>query len=292
MNISALMQGTRKLMLAVLVLLPAPLLMGASNPAAQRAHATTGSGLMATSIPLWHSPTGTASLSWQAATTTLTVTINLTGLAPNSVHPAHIHSGMCGQNGPAKYMLRPIRADRYGNASSTTVIRNVSDGIPPGGWSINIHNGPGMTQSSVAARNQDALIACGNIFNPNAYSGFDQTTSLQFVPTADVNQMAYGFANLYIRSNTLYVEVYLRNLEPFSTHAAHIHYGSCEHQGGVAYMLHDVQVDANGDGASFTAISGISSIPTSGWYLNAHMGDSSQLGTQTGFDPIACGDIS
>jgi hypothetical protein len=288
-RISALTQGTWKLVLAALVLLPAPLLMGASNPNT-RPHAMNG-GMMSTSVALWHLPTGTASLSWKASTGMLTVTLTLTGLAPSSIHPAHIHAGMCNGNGPAKYTLNAVRADMYGNGNSTTTLRNISGGIPPGGWSINVHNGPGMTQSSYAPRNQDAVIACAAIVNSNGYYSGDQTMCAQFHPTMDADQMAYGYANMWIQNNTLYVELYMRNLEPFSEHAAHIHTGSCERQGGVVHMLHDVQVDSNGNGSSFTAVSGVSSIPASGWYINTHLGNSSEIGTQTGFDPIACADI-
>lgn len=33
----------------------------------------------------------------------------------------------------------------------------------------------------------------------------------------------------------------------------------------------------------------VSSIPTSGWYVNVHRG--TMLATQTGFDPISCGNV-
>src|SRR5262245_54901 len=42
-----------------------------------------------------HSPLGTVQLDWNRVNRGLTVHISLTGLAPKSVHPAHIHLGSC-----------------------------------------------------------------------------------------------------------------------------------------------------------------------------------------------------
>jgi hypothetical protein len=39
-----------------------------------------------------------------------------------------------------------------------------------------------------------------------------------------------------------------------------------------------------------TTINNVTSIPSSGWYVNVH--HSTVLSTQTGFDPIACGDVT
>ena len=119
----------------------------------------------------------------------------------------------------------------------------------------------------------------------------DENMFMPLHPTADSNEAAIGYATMWVQNHTLYVEVYVYNLMPFSDHAAHIHYGSCQSQGGIAYTLRDVVANANGFGAGYTAISGVSSIPSSGWYVNVHQGDSMELGNQTGFDPIACGNI-
>lgn len=275
-----------KLVLASLLLLPAPLLMGASQPNPPTYQ------LMNTSIGLYHVPYGTASLTWRAATKTLIVTIQLTGLAPRSIHPAHIHQGYnCNSNGPIKYALNPLYADASGNATSLTLITNVMYGIPSSGWYVNVHNGPGLTRTSAGATNQFGAIACGEVSGSGMSYYGDENTFLPMHPTSDANEAASGYANMWVQNNTLYVEVFVSNLVPFSDHAAHIHYGSCQSQGGIAHMLHDVVANANGYGTSYTMISGVSSIPASGWYLNVHQGMGMELANQTGFDPIVCGDI-
>src|SRR5260370_14999316 len=57
------------------------------------------------SATLKHVPTGTANLRWNPSTHTLTVKLSLTGLAPNSTHPSHIHAGSCGTQVPVGYTL-------------------------------------------------------------------------------------------------------------------------------------------------------------------------------------------
>ncbi|MGH2481590.1 MAG: hypothetical protein ACRDHW_18205 [Ktedonobacteraceae bacterium] len=39
-----------------------------------------------------------------------------------------------------------------------------------------------------------------------------------------------------------------------------------------------------------TTIQNVTGIPSTGWYVNVHRG--TDLSTQTGFDPIACGDVT
>jgi hypothetical protein len=73
-------------------------------------------------------------------------------------------------------------------------------------------------------------------------------------------------------------------------HAAHIHAGSCESQGAVVHPLTTVAADASGNANVTTTIDNVSSIPSSGWYVNVH--HSTDLSTQTGFNPIACGNVT
>src|SRR5205807_21044 len=53
-------------------------------------------------------------------------------------------------------------------------------------------------------------------------------------------------------------------------HAAHIHLGSCMDQGGVQYMLPDLQADANGNVINQTrVVTGVTALPAPGtWYIN------------------------
>ena len=235
---------------------------------------------------LRHTPRGSVTLQWQERTENLTVTIRLFGLAANSTHPAHIHLGDCDDNGPILYPLNNVVADAAGDASVTTVIPEVEDGIPTSGWYVNVHNGPGLSTPT-----QFDPIACGNVVNPNASSHEDQMVKVFLGATTTPNQAAFGSAQLRISGDDLIVKVVVHNLVPGSSHAAHIHVGSCESQlpGNVLYPLNPVVGDANGTGVSVTVIEGVTSIPEDAWYVNVHR--STDLSTQTGFDPIACGDV-
>jgi hypothetical protein len=111
----------------------------------------------------WHlDDTGYAHLTWDPVTHALTVTLNLSGLQPDTTHPAHIHLGNCSMMGTILYTLNNVVANKQGNYTGTTIIPNVQKGIPASGWYINIHEGPGL-----ATATQMAPISCGNIANPS-----------------------------------------------------------------------------------------------------------------------------
>ena len=80
-------------------------------------------------------------------------------------------------------------------------------------------------------------------------------------------------------------------------HAAHIHIGSCQSQGGVVYMLMDLTANAQGQIVDeVRTVPGVASpIPAGAWYLNVHQGDSNQIltnGQPTSlFRPLTCGQI-
>ncbi|HWE64221.1 MAG TPA: hypothetical protein VHB98_21120 [Chloroflexota bacterium] len=79
----------------------------------------------------------------------------VTGLAPNSVHPTHIHEGAtCNAGGPIVYPLPDLKANAQGVAIIQATISARS--ISATGWYINVHQGPGM----------DASLACGVVQPP------------------------------------------------------------------------------------------------------------------------------
>jgi hypothetical protein len=164
----------------------------------------------------------------------------------------------------------------------------VKNGIPASGWYINVHNGPGLSPDS-----QFAPIACANITRAATSTKSNQSVHVTLDSTTSANESASGTAQLSIAGNTLTVKLALNGLQPNSTHIAHIHKGSCEAQGAVLYSLNPVVADASGKGTSTTVIPNVSSLPVSGWYINVHQAATkNDLGTQTGFDPIACGNVA
>ncbi len=255
---------------------------------ALRASAAHSSGRISSTeevtIGLQHAPFGSTNLKWNATTRDLTVAIVMSDLAPDSTHPAHIHLGNCNSNGPIKYMLNDVKGDKVGDGSSTTTIHNVASGIPATGWCINIHNGPGLNTPD-----QFTPIACANIKNDNASVHHNQMVWVKLGPTNAANQSAHGNARLTLNHNTLTVVVTLDGLVPGSGHAAHIHAGSCKSQGGIVYTLNNVVADTHGHAQVTTVIQNVQSIPAHGWYVNVHYG--TNISTQTGFDPIACGNV-
>lgn len=101
--------------------------------------AATSDMAMATLSPTKGSTVkGTATLTLNPKTHVLTVLIKASGLAPNSVHAEHIHSGTVAKTGPILYPLENLTANKSGDATSTTMIQNVKS-IPTTGWVINIH---------------------------------------------------------------------------------------------------------------------------------------------------------
>jgi hypothetical protein len=125
-----------------------------------------------------------------------------------------------------------------------------------------------------------------------------QIVNVALSGSADDNQSVIAGEVLIFQYNNngqsgLGVLISVYPLVPNTTHIAHLHNGSCENQGSVAEQLNPVEVDARRFGSSLTFLPGVSSIPSSGWYVNIHLASTAdQLGDQTGFDPIACGNLA
>lgn len=247
---------------------------------------TTPSSGDSAQATLKHMPTGTANLSWDHTTKMLTVQVMLTGLAPNSTHPNHIHEGSCANQGKVLYPLSNLVADAHGVANATSKIA-LPNGIPAKGIYLNVHNGPGL-----APADQFLPIVCSDITNHDTSLRSSQVVqlALQSAPNSSQNEDASGVVHLSISGHTLKVQLEISGLEPHSQHAAHIHAGSCASQGAVLYPLEVVKADAAGKATVTTTIQNVTAIPSTGWYVNVHR--STDLSTQTGFDPTSCGDVT
>jgi hypothetical protein len=332
-----------KLALIGLLLLPAPLLMGASRPHVTHPHVTQShvtrshttrsrataptpypnpnpsptpnqpTGLMGTNLILRHAPQGSVTAQWTASSGSLAVTIRMEGLTPNGTYAADLAQGYCGSgmygsNGTSMYMLSSFRANSTGSAVGTSTIKNMTFGLQQG-MVVEVYDGARMMTSTSSNLLGCAFVTPGYGYGSSAFGGQNGTYGYQFgdqigggyfQPAPMMygqyggmgnNMNAAGTVTMYIQNSTLYVSIYASGLVPFSSHAAHIHTGSCSTQGGVLHMLRDVVADGSGNGTSFTAIAGVTSIPTTGWYINVHNGDSTQLGTQSGFEPILCANV-
>jgi hypothetical protein len=86
-------------------------------------------------------PQGRAAISYNAHRHTLTIAVSASGVTPGP-HAAHIHLGSCMSQGPVKYMLRDLVANRQGRiVHAVRVFTNVTAPIPAHGWYLNIHQG-------------------------------------------------------------------------------------------------------------------------------------------------------
>lgn len=81
---------------------------------------------------------GTATLTLDTKTHTMTVVLKVWGLAKDSKHPAHIHLFKDGKVGAILYPFSVVVADAKGYATVTNVFHNVK-AIDAGGWSVNVH---------------------------------------------------------------------------------------------------------------------------------------------------------
>ncbi len=170
-----------------------------SSPSSTPTAAATSTTVQANAT-LMHVPTGMATLNWDPGSKTLTVKVTLTGLAPNSIHPEHIHTGSCTNQGAVLHPLTSLMADASGTAIATTPIPNLTSGIPASGWYVNVHNGPGLTTTD-----QFLPIVCGNVTNTNTATSAAQSVqvTLNSAPGASVGQAATGTAQLTLNGSTL-----------------------------------------------------------------------------------------
>lgn len=264
-----------------------------NNSLSQHVAATpTANGSTAATATLKRQPTGNASLNWDPTDHTLKVQLMLTGLAPNSVHPVHIAEGSCSNTTStastatatkALYPLVNATADAHGVIDTSSKV-DVSTGIPAKGWYLEVFNGPGLSSGT-----QATSIACGDIVNHDTSLRSAQSVQVPLEGTSAANQDASGVAHLSLSGHTLTVDLEVTGLAPKSQHMVHIHSGTCAKQGSVVYPLTTLTADASGKATSKTTIDNVTTIPSTGWYVNVH--DGTDLSTQTGFDPIACGDV-
>lgn len=240
--------------------------------------------------PLIPQPGGAATLTWDPTTdNTLTVDLSLMGLAPanpesykSAAYPAEIGAGSCKNPGKALYPLKPVTANASGAGTSTTAVKGVEGGIPAKDWYVVLY-APGTG-------NEKTMLACAPILNPHVSTTEKQTvkTWLRGLSHEHGGEGAYGRARLSVTGTTLTVTLMMQGLAPGSKHSAHIHVGSCEKQGAVAHPLKTVVADADGHAQVVTTIANVKAIPGN-WYVNVHNG--TDLNTQAGFQPIACGNV-
>ena len=242
------------------------------------------------SVTLTAQPSGTVALSWDPQTKNVSAKLEMVGFTPGSGHAMHIHQGSCAAQGNVVVPFPDVTANEVGAIDTTvTSLQPAPDGLAADTL-LNIHLAP-------AAQLGDP----GSLgFTPISCTDVDPAASapLSMAPLPQPGQHPQGSAKLtYDAANkTLSVDVTASGLVAGSDHAEHIHLGSCDSQGAVKYPLNDLVASPTGTAETTTVVQNVDQAPpASGWYLNVHLGSSSQI-EENGqptlyFQPIICGNI-
>ena len=235
-----------------------------------------------TPIQLGSMPTGSVTLRHHGGK--LGIAFNATGLTPGSSHQVALSTNVCGVASGGKN-VHVVKADAGGalNASFQVSKRKAKNAASV----ILLLGGPGSSGGGV---NPKTPIACANIPKP----GNGAVTKPLRSALGWGSHLSGSYTITYDATfQTLTVDVSATGFVPGSSHAAHIHSGSCEKQGPVVYMLPDFVADANGNIHAVRTIGGVAAAPpATGWYLNIHLGNSGQIlsgGNPTlAFQPLLC----
>jgi Cu/Zn superoxide dismutase len=230
-------------------------------------------------------PSGTVALSWDYQTKSVSAEVKMTGFTPGSRHAMHIHQGSCAAQGDVLVPFPDVAANDDGAIETTvTSSQPAPDGLAAGTL-LNIHLAPAAQLGDPGSLGYTP-ISCTDV-DPGR-------TALNMAPLP--GQRPQGSAKLtYDPANkTLRVDVTASGLVAGSEHAEHIHIGSCDSQGAVKYPLNDLVASPAGTADASTVIQNVDQAPpASGWYLNVHLGSSSQI-EENGqptlyYQPIICG---
>jgi CHRD domain-containing protein len=270
---------------------------GTVDHAGMNRHSVTGHGVPAGPgvLHLESMPTGTVRV-WRDLQGVLQVHLDLYGLTPGSSHTVSIDA-------PGSTALRPevrfpaFGADSTGRANATlTAITGA--GALRAGSRVGVRLGSYASTASPGLPAEE-LIAQSAVL-PGRPDGQQRAViPRSYGPAGNYQGRLRGWAKISYSAatRTLSVTVTASGLPP-GAHAAHLHLGTCQDQGAVKYMLADYVANASGDIAGQTrTVSRVTAAPpSSGWYLNLHLGGSSAIlanGMPTlSFRPELCADIT
>ena len=219
---------------------------GAQGPQGEQGSAGLTVSSAAVVVPLFESSSsgqsGVALL--KAVGSRTEVTINMTSGAGGVAQPAHIHGGSCATLGGVDYALNEVEAGQ-----STTVVDVSLATLRQGLSAINVHK---------SAAEVSVYVACGGI--PAAGS----TVTVSLNEENDSGQS--GFATLQPSGDSTVVTLSVSSGLKGISQPIHIHDGSCDTLGGVAYALTGVL-----DGRSVTIVdTAIDNVLDGGFAINLH----------------------
>ena len=241
-------------------------------------------------VPLGDQPSGTVTLSWDPQTKNVTAKLQMVGFTPGSSHAMHVHQGSCVAQGDVLVPFPDVTANDGGAIDTTVTSSQPSAAGLAAGTFLNIHLAPAAQLGGPGSLGYTP-ISCADI-TPAA------STAVTMAPPPQPGQHPQGSAKLTYdpAKKTLSVDATASGLVAGSAHAVHIHLGSCASQGAVKYPLNDLVASPTGTAETTTVIQNVDQAPpASGWYVNVHLGSSSQI-QQNGqptlyFQSIICGNI-
>jgi plastocyanin len=147
---------------------------------------------------------------------------------------------------------------------------------------INVVDAPAMAMSSgMAGMGAMPPATSGTAGAASTTGGAAAAPSAMASLTAQQGSGVTGQATLSQSGGTTTVSVTLSGLPPNSSHAGHIHGGSCA--GAILFPLGTITADSSGRGSATATVSG--SIDTSNWWVQYHVSDSPPG------PPISCGQV-
>jgi CHRD domain-containing protein len=107
-------------------------------------------------------------------------------------------------------------------------------------------------------------------------SASSTATPLSFKLTPEPGVKATGTISLTAAARTTTLELMISGLQASSTHVSHIHLGSCQARGGIAFALNPVVADAQGVADTRSTLN-LMYPPAGGtWYVVVHTGPDMQ----------------
>lgn len=262
---------------------------------ADRSPAPPGAG---TQIRLTAMPRGTAR-AFAGTDGHLHVRLDVTGVTPGSEHSVDIGRGISGRTSGLRGSdsgESVVTADPTGRISQTVDTGTPAWRLRRGPLAVTIREGV----VGNALGDQNAL-ASQAIAYARLGHRHDAVRRLRPVPT--FHGAPRGWASFAYNATdpssptgqSVTVAIRASGFQPGTTHAAHVHSGSCASQGGVVVMLRDLTANANGS-LSATDTVPVDQAPQGPLYINVHQGDSNTIlsadGTPTlSFRPLLCGDV-
>jgi Cu/Zn superoxide dismutase len=256
-----------------------------------QATTTAAAGAAQIIVPLGNEPSGTVTLNWDPQTKFITAKMQMVGLTPGSTHAMHIHRGNCADQGDVLIPFLDVTADETGAINDSVMSAQPSDTGLSAGTLLNIHLAPANEMGNPGSQTY-MPISCADI-NPAAGT----TLTMAPLPQFGDHPQSQAILNYDPTAKTLTVMARATGLVAGSTHAVHIHSGSCDSQGEVKYPLNDLVAKSDGVAETTTVIQNVDQAPpASGWYVNVHLGAHDQIekdGKPTlYFAPILCGNVS